>query len=268
MHIELTYRDIIFPEKIDIEPIKDVYCGPNYTVYLAHSGRLYFFGCNYNRINNSPTKLFNQLEINLPNDEEIDFVSCNDKYIIIKTLNDTFYRVILDRDNIKNNINKWKCIKPIIENIEYPKNVMSINGELLLTDEECLYEYDKNTKNWVMNEELPGITKIGNYFNNNYLLDINHNVWRQCKYKKFECISNTNNKLSNILDIYCTKSTMYLKTIDNKIFAFGKNDNNQINKEIFNQQYYTSREAVQIFKGHEDIWYIPPYFSKQKSARK
>ena len=71
--------------------------------------------------------------------------------------------------------------------------------------------------------------------------------------------------LSNIIDISSGGLHTFVKTIDNKIYAFGDNQFSKLRIESSEELQLT---PIQVLEGKEDIWYSTIGKSKAKSARK
>ena len=72
--------------------------------------------------------------------------------------------------------------------------------------------------------------------------------------------------LSNIIDISTGGRHTFVKTVDEQIFAFGRNGRFQMGDDYSTESQY---KPVRVFKDKEYIWYSNIYKpSKAKSARK
>ena len=256
------------PRKIEMnEPIREIYCGSTFTICVGNSGKIYFFG------NSSSEDGFgcNNLQyaapeiMNIPDNEEVDFIYCGNEEAIIKTIDNKFYRFDFDflRFNDSLKILKWK----------FPNNVISMcnDGKVLLTKDGSAYcAIQGRIGEFMKIAGLPKIEKIIYEYENIFCIDQNYDLW-SCYYEgnrryNIFCISHKYTNLSNIVEISGQNGTIYVKTFDGYIFAFGNNDNGQIIPN--GKKFYNYHEAIRIFKENENIWKTTNHQNKMKSARK
>ena len=105
-------------------------------------------------------------------------------------------------------------------------------------------------------------------------IDVNDNLWLFGENKHGQLgLGDKNHRykpilhpmLSNIMDISSRGYGTFIKTLDQKIYAFGLNDHSQLGIETSEKKQLT---PIQVFQGKENIWKSFIGKSEQKSARK
>ena len=71
--------------------------------------------------------------------------------------------------------------------------------------------------------------------------------------------------MRNIIDVSSKGEHTFVKTSENKIFAFGKNVYSQLGQETIDEYV---RKPIQVFHDKEDIWFSNVNKPRDKSARK
>ena len=174
----------------------------------------------------------------------------------------------------------------------WPDDVISIRcglfHSLILTLEGYMYSFGFNGTGQLgvgdrINEsiniptlirDVPEMKRICCEFVNSACVDVNDNVWvfGSNMYGQLG-LGNTYNMykpilhptLSNVMNISMGPRSMFVKTKDNNIYAFGDNEEFQLEIKTSKRCQLT---PIQTLIGNENIWYSSTRKSRQKSARK
>ena len=287
------------PKKVNISACKQVCCGKEFSLCLTEENKVYFFGKGYEEFSGTREcynkgiigpYLYNMPKL-IPDLCDIEFISCGEYHSICKTYNNEYYSgggnfyCALGRDNINNCFGFVKCLN-------WPDNVVDIKcgykHSLLLTLEGRIYSFGDNYYGQMgLNKDsdstidvptlIPDIPKMqriecGRY--HSMCIDENYNLWvfglnlkgqlglghKENIYKPI-----LHPILSNIMDISSRGWHSFVKTQDNKIYAFGICNTYQLGIEITEKNQII---PIQTFINNENLWCSTIGKSKQKSARK
>ena len=285
-------RETHIPQKLDIPLCKQIACGNDFSMCLTEDNVLYSFGNNYNGElglddidydYNSPRLI--------PNLHNIEYIVCGGFHSICKTYDNTYYGWGRNYYGQLGH-DEYGIYKKPTRCTNYPDNIISIKcgvgHTLLLTLEGNIYSFGDNehgelglndnnimeTNTPTLIRNIPEIRRIecGDY--HSICIDVNNDLWLfgGNSYGQLG-VGNTKHKytpikhptLSNIMDISSRGYSTFIKTLDQKIFAFGANEHLHLGIETNKKCQLT---PIQVFQGKEDIWCPLIGKSKQKSARK
>ena len=289
------------PQKVNLPPCIQISCGEFFTICLLENGELYSFGDNHagqlglGNIGNT-TDFYTSPQL-ISSLQDVEFIECNGHFAFCKTLNNEVfcwgynYFGVLGLGNREVQNVPVLCTSLLNENVIDIKGgenhilVLTSNGDVLScgknefgqlgreSDSDCSSTFKKV-------DELSEITRIECRRNSSTCIDINSDLF-VFGYNKFGQLGlgddENRNKpirhpsLSNIIDISKGGNHTFVKTSNNEIYAFGKNDSSQLGiktKDKWSLTYEKIMTPIRVFEDNEDIWYSNIGKSKAKSARK
>ena len=284
-------KGTLIPQKIDIPSCKQVACGSSFSMCLAENNLLYSFGKNSNRelgldINDNNNYSSPQLIRNFDN---VEHIVCGHDHSICKTYDNIYYGWGSNYYGQLGHAENKDYNKPTLCN-NYPDDIIFIKCgclyTLLLTLEGRVYSLGYNlygqlgfrygdidqTNTPTLIPNIPEIKRIECGAKHSMCIDINNDLWvfgynshGQLGLRDTESRNKPTKHLtlSNIMDISSRGYNTFIKTFDNKIYAFGYTGCLQLGINASRQL-----TPIQIFQDNENIWGSFIGKSKQKSARK
>ena len=304
---KLKYTHI--PQKVNLPPCKQISCNSHSTLCLTEDGILYSFGYNEegqlglgnNEENYNSPQLISSLK-------DVEFIECGGNHTFCKTLNNEIYcwgKNESGQLGLENNDNQNT---PILCSSLSNEDIIDIkcgaNHTLVLTSNGDVLSSGSNQYG-----QLGRTTDAGAFF---YKIEILSGIKRiECKDHHSMCIDSNNDlyvfgnneygqlglgdrihryqpikhpSLSNIIDISKGTFCTFVKTSNNEIFYFGKDNINLSMPKKQKQgliQYVGNKigtrnkledkyqlTPIRVFENNEDIWcYNTNRKSKAKSAR-
>ena len=290
------------PTKVEGLPfIKEIYTATGFTICLAETGDVYYFGKIYKKFTFPftnedaplPPKRFSSLK-------DIDLVSCGTDFTIFKNVNGDIF-VFGDNSRGQLGTTNTKCHEEPFLCSHWPNNIIDIRcgnshtlaltsnqevyscghngyGQLArITEENSGFRWYKQDEQFSCNlkkiEELPEITRIECGCYHVICIDINNNLYVFGSNGDGQLgLGDTDDRnkpikhplLSNIIDISKGGFYSFVKTSNNEIYAFGDNRYSQLGIKTVHEEQIT---PIRVFEDNEDIWFSNINKSKQKSAR-
>ena len=285
-------RGTNIPQKVDIPSCKQIVCGDEFSMCLTEEDLLYSFGSNlYGRLglgSYNDNYYFPQL---IPDLHNVEYIVCGNLHSICKTSNNTYYGWGSNYYGQLGYIEYEIYNKPTLCN-NYPDDIISIKCgsfyTLLLTLEGNIYSLGDNyfgqlglnsndikmTNIPTLIANIPEIKRIECGSDHSVCIDVNNHLWLFGKNRfgnlglgddenRYKPIKHPT--LSSIMDISSGGSCIFIKTLDGKIYAFGRNNYSQLGIKTSDKYQLT---PIRVFQDNEDIWGLFIGKSKQKSARK
>ena len=283
---------ISIPQKIDIPPCKQIACDGFFSMCLTEDNVLYSFGSNRNgQLGlDSNKNNYNSPQL-IPNLHNVEYIACGFCHTICKIYDNTYYGWGCNFNGQIGHDKYQTYNKPTLCN-NYPDNIIYIkcghDHTLLLTLEGNIYSFGSNsygqlglndsnikeTNTPTLIKDIPEIRRIECGSKHSMCIDVNDYIWlfggndegqlglgdKNHRYKPI-----LHPMLSNIMDISSRGYGTFIKTLDQKIYAFGLNDHSQLGIKTSEKKRLT---PIQVFQDNEDIWGSFTGRSKQKSARK
>ena len=284
-------RTTHIPQKIDLPPCREISSGRYLTVCITENNELYSFGDNgYGELGLGNKDRYNTPQL-ITSLKDAEFVECGYAHVFCKTLNNEIFcwgfnelgQLGLDNEDnqsipvlcsslSKLNIVDIKCGK-------YHKLVLTSNGDVLScgrsTNGEIGRECDSEfSSSFQKIPELSEITRIECGNHHSMCIDKNNDLYVFGYNKDGQLgLDDTDDRdkpikhpsLSNVIDISLRDAnSSFVKTANNEIYAFGKNDFAQLGIETEDEEQLT---PIRVFEDNEDIWKTEFLKSKAKSAR-
>ena len=245
---ELEYVDS--PQKVNIQPCRQVCCAGEFSFCLTDEGTLYFLGKDgiyiplsgdYLITDNGPHIISNM--------NNIEYITCGENHVICKTYNEEIYSC--GRNDVGELGRGYKIESEFFTRcFGWPDNIISIkcgkHHSLLLTLNGYVYSFGSNIYGQLginfghlismsrptLIRGLPEIQRIECGNKHSMCIDVNNCLWvfggnsdgqlglgdTKDRYKPI-----LHPTLSNIIDISSRGDHTFVKNIDNEIYAFGNN---------------------------------------------
>ena len=289
-------KDILFlhfPQRIpNLPKIIQISCGASHCMFLSENNELYCFGCNFDGQLGFVNRENHYLPQKIDSLQDIEFVECGEEYTICKQTNNNNIFVWGNNDfgqlgtgNTDTQFTPFHCSN-------WPDNIIDIKcgrcHTLILTSNQDVYScgnnYDGqlgrssflnsfNIPHKIIN--IPNITRIECGFNHSLCIDINNDLYVFGDNSSGQLgLNDTCGKvhyptknilLSNVIDISKGGDHTFVKTLNNEIYAFGRNNFSQLGIKTEERLQIS---PIQVFQDNDDFWRVNiSKKSKAKSAR-
>ena len=277
------------PQKVTLPPIKQIACGGSSTICLSKDKELFSFGDNAYGQLGLGDNYFRISPCKVESIKDIEFVEIGCDFSFCKTMNGEFYcwgandKGQLGIGNKDDQFIPYRCF-------HFPPDIVDLKcGEkhtLMLLANQTVKSCGENFYNQLGREtigpsctfetieNLKDIIRIECGKFHSLCMDINQsfyvfgsNVYGQLGLGHCDKVETPIKHpliLSNVVDISKGGCSVFIKTSNNEIYAFGYNEYSQLGIKTENDNQIT---PIRVFEDNEDIWFSNIPKSKAKSAR-